>query len=66
MVRYPALQPQGVFLEEFQSEAGTAKGRDMRLEVRHIRSFASWDLPGDVVWLDSASPHKHFCGCYGH
>jgi hypothetical protein len=36
-------------LEEFMLEAGGTKGRDMRLEVRRIRSGASRDRPRDVV-----------------
>jgi hypothetical protein len=39
-------------LEEFMLEAGATKGRDLRLEVRRIRSGASRDRPRDVVWLD--------------
>jgi uncharacterized protein YheU (UPF0270 family) len=35
-------------LEEFVFEAGDTKGRDLRLEVRRIRSGAS----RDVIWLD--------------
>jgi hypothetical protein len=33
--------------------------RDLRLEVRRIRSWASRDCHGDVVLLDYAAPHKH-------
>jgi hypothetical protein len=29
------------------------------LEVRRIRSGASRDRPGDVVWLDFMAPHRH-------
>jgi hypothetical protein len=39
-------------LEEFMLEAGATTGRDLRLEVRLIRSGASRDRHGDVVWLD--------------
>jgi hypothetical protein len=39
-------------------EAGAVKGRDLRLEVRRIRSRAYRDRHGDVVWLDFAAPHK--------
>jgi hypothetical protein len=46
-------------LEEFMLEAGTTKGRDLRLEIRRIRSGASRDRPGDVVWLDFMAPHRH-------
>jgi hypothetical protein len=37
-------------LEEFMLEAGDTKGRDLRLEVRRIRSGASRDRHGDVIW----------------
>jgi hypothetical protein len=30
-----------------------------RWEVRRIRSGASQDRPGDVVWLDFMAPHRH-------
>jgi hypothetical protein len=46
-------------LEEFMLEARATKGRDLRLEVRRIRSGASWDRDGDVVWLDFMAPHRH-------
>jgi hypothetical protein len=46
-------------LEELMLEAGAAKGRDLRLEVRRIRSGAFGDRPGDVVWLDLMAPHRH-------
>jgi hypothetical protein len=36
-------------LDEFMLEAGAIKGRDVRLEVRRIRSGASRGRPGDVV-----------------
>jgi hypothetical protein len=39
-------------LEESMLEAGAAKGRELRLEVHRIRSGASLDRTGDVVWLD--------------
>jgi hypothetical protein len=45
-------------LEEFMLEAGATKGRDLRLEVRRIRSEASRDRHGDVVWLDFMAPHR--------
>jgi hypothetical protein len=35
------------------------KGRDLRLEVRRIRSGAFRDRHGDVVWLDITAPHRH-------
>jgi hypothetical protein len=38
-------------LDEFIREAGATKGRVVRLEVRGIRSGASRDRHGDVVWL---------------
>jgi hypothetical protein len=39
-------------LEELMLKAGApTKGRDLRLEVRRIRSGASRDRPGDVDWL---------------
>jgi hypothetical protein len=46
-------------LEELMLEAGATKGRDLRLEVRRIRSGASRDRPGDVLWLDFTAPHRH-------
>ena len=46
-------------LEELMLEAGATKGRDLRLEVRRIRSGASRDRHGDVVWLDFMAPHRH-------
>jgi hypothetical protein len=46
-------------LEEFMLEAGATKGRDLRLEVRWIRSGASPDRHEDVVWLDFMAPHRH-------
>jgi hypothetical protein len=46
-------------LEEFMLEVGATKGRDLRLEVRRIRSGASRDRPRDVVWLDFLAPHRH-------
>jgi hypothetical protein len=46
-------------LEEFMIEAGATKGRDLRLEVRRIRSGDSRDRHGDVVWLDFMAPHRH-------
>jgi hypothetical protein len=46
-------------LEEFMLEAGARKGRDLRLEVRRIRSGASRDPHGDVVWSDFNAPHRH-------
>jgi len=46
-------------LEEFMLEAGATKGRDLRLEVRRIRSGASRHRPRDVVWLDFMAPHRH-------
>jgi hypothetical protein len=41
-------------------EAGATKGRDLRLEIRRIRSGASRDRHGDVVWLDFRAPYRHF------
>jgi hypothetical protein len=46
-------------LEEFMPEAGATKGRNLRLDVRCIRSGASRDRHGDVVWLDFIAPHRH-------
>jgi hypothetical protein len=40
-------------------EAGTTKGRDLRLEVRRIRSGASRDRHGDVVSLHFKAPHRN-------
>jgi hypothetical protein len=40
-------------------DTGATKGRDLRLEVRRIRSEASRDRHGDVVWLDFMAPHRH-------
>jgi hypothetical protein len=40
-------------------EAGATKGRDLRLEVRRIRSGASRDRHEDVVWLDFMAPHRN-------
>jgi hypothetical protein len=37
-------------LEEFMLKAGATKGRDLRLEVRRIRSGDSRDRLGDIVW----------------
>jgi hypothetical protein len=45
-------------VEEFMVEAGASKGRNLRLEVRRIRSEASRDRPRDVVWLDFTAPHR--------
>jgi hypothetical protein len=42
--------------EKFMLEAGAAMGWDLRLEVRRIRSAASRDRHGDVVWLDFKAP----------
>jgi hypothetical protein len=47
-------------LEEFMLEAGATKGRDLRLEVRRIRSRASRaDRRGGVVWLEFKAQHRH-------
>jgi hypothetical protein len=47
-------------LEEFMLEAGAIKGRDLRLEVRRIRSGASRYRHGDVIWLDLIMAlHRH-------
>jgi hypothetical protein len=46
-------------LEDFMIEAGASKGRDSRLKVRRIRSGASRDRHGDVVWLDFMAPQRH-------
>jgi hypothetical protein len=40
-------------------EAVAASGRELRLEVRRIRSGAFRDRLRDVVWLDFKSPHRH-------
>jgi hypothetical protein len=45
-------------LEEFMLATGAIKGRDLRLEVRRIRSEASRDHLEDVVWFGLA-PHLH-------
>jgi hypothetical protein len=45
--------------EEFMIEAEHLKGRDLRMEVRRIRSGASRDRHGDVVWLEFRAPHRH-------
>jgi hypothetical protein len=45
--------------EEFMLEAGASKGRDLRLEVRRIRSGASRDRPMYVVWLEFMAPRRH-------
>jgi hypothetical protein len=46
-------------LEQFMPEAGATKGRNLRLEVCRIRSGASRDQHGVVVWLDIWAPHRH-------
>jgi hypothetical protein len=46
-------------LEEFILKAGATKGRDLHLEARRIRSRASRDEHGDVVWLDFLAPYRH-------
>jgi hypothetical protein len=46
-------------LEEFMLETGATKGRDLRLEVRKIRSRASRDGHGHMVWLDFRAPRRH-------
>jgi hypothetical protein len=46
-------------VEEFMLDAGAPKGRDLWLEVRRIRSGASRDRHGDVVWLDFMVQHRH-------
>jgi hypothetical protein len=46
-------------LEYSMLKAGAIKGRDLRLEVRRIRSGASRYRHGDVVWLDFMAPHRH-------
>jgi hypothetical protein len=51
-------------LEEFMLEAGAAKGREVRLEVRRIRSGASRDRPGDAVWLNFMDLHRHLVIVY--
>jgi hypothetical protein len=43
-------------IEEFMLNAGATKGRDLRLEVRHIRPGASRDRYGNVVWLEFRAP----------
>jgi hypothetical protein len=56
-------------LEELMLEAGATKGSDLRLEVRCIRSGASRDQHGDVVWLDLWAPQStpsSCCLCDGH
>jgi hypothetical protein len=46
-------------LEEFMLETWVAKGLDLRLEVRRIRSGASSNRPRNVVWLDFMAPRRH-------
>jgi hypothetical protein len=46
-------------LEELMLEAGATKGRDLQLKVRRIRSGASRDRHGGVVWFDFMAPHCH-------
>jgi hypothetical protein len=46
-------------LEEFMLETGATKGRDLRLEVRRIRSGSSRNRHGDVAWLDFMAPHRY-------
>jgi hypothetical protein len=46
-------------LEELMLEAGATKMRDLRLEVRRIRSGVYGDRHEDVVWLDFMAPHRH-------
>jgi hypothetical protein len=46
-------------LEDLVLEAGATKGRDLRLRVPRIWLGASWDLLGDMVWLDFMAPHLH-------
>jgi hypothetical protein len=41
-------------------QAGAIKTPDSRLEVRLIRSMASRDRHGNVVWLDFSAPHRRF------
>jgi hypothetical protein len=40
-------------------EAGDTQERDLRVEVRHIGSRASWNQHGNVVWFDFMAPHRH-------
>jgi hypothetical protein len=40
-------------------EPEATTGRDLRLVIRQIRSGASQDRHGDVVWLDFGVPHLH-------
>jgi hypothetical protein len=46
-------------LEEFMLEAGATNGRNLRPEVRRIRSGASRYRYGDAVWLDFMAPQRH-------
>jgi hypothetical protein len=46
-------------VEEFVLEAEATKGRDLRLNVRRIRSGAARDRPREVVWLDFRAPHRN-------
>jgi hypothetical protein len=39
-------------------EAGATKGRDLRSEIGRMRSGASRDRHGHVVWLDFMVPHR--------
>jgi hypothetical protein len=45
-------------LDEFILEAGATKGRNLRLDVRRIRSGASRHRLGDVVRLHFKSPYR--------
>jgi hypothetical protein len=47
-------------LEEFMLEAEATYGRDLRLEVRRIRSGASRDRHRDAVMLDFMAPRRHY------
>jgi hypothetical protein len=48
-----------VLIDKQMLETGATKGRDLRFEVRRIRSGAPRDRPGDVVWLDFMAPYRH-------
>jgi hypothetical protein len=40
-------------------EVWATKGQDLRLEVRRIRSGASRDRLGDMVWLGFTAPRRY-------
>jgi hypothetical protein len=46
-------------LEKFMLSAGATKGKDLRLDVRRIRSGTSRNRLRDAVWLDFMAPRRH-------